>query len=57
MSRTRHYNKLETSERKRKKTSFKQRYVEALRLDDWYIEIPVSKNLSGKLNDRRKAWS
>jgi hypothetical protein len=44
MSRTRHHNKLhQTTKSKQKKlSSYRQRYIDELRTDEWYIELPAS---------------
>ena len=58
MSRTRHheqssvYNKM-----KRKKSSLRQRYVEALRLDEWYIELPISNKIPKNIVQGGKVWN
>ncbi len=50
MSRTRHHSKVtEVEQTKRKKPSMKQRYFQALNIDEWYIELPITSHLGNKL--------
>lgn len=48
MSRTRHHNNHNEAIRsKRKKIAdFKQKQLKRLKLDDWYIELPISNNFN-----------
>jgi hypothetical protein len=59
MSRTRHHGSTTAPDRtKRKKVqSLKQRYVKAFRIDEWYIELPVTKGISRRLGGRDQIWS
>lgn len=58
MSRTRHHDKLAVSERiRRKKASARQRYLRAMRVDEWYAELPITKQVESKLSRRESAWS
>ena len=50
MSRTRHHN---SSQNEHAKASSKQRKLEALNIDDLYIELPLTKHLSRKLSRRK----
>jgi hypothetical protein len=56
MSRTRHHTKVnETIRAKRKKLiEFKQKHLKSLSLEDWYIELPVSKQFSSSTMLTRK---
>ncbi len=46
MSRTRHHDKLNETRHRRKKSSLsKQKTLETLRIEDWYIELPVTMHL------------
>lgn len=57
MSRTRHHGKVTASEQaKRKKVSLRQRYTLDVPVDDWYIELPITKQIGNRLSRREKAW-
>lgn len=51
MSRTRHHSKLNESIRskQRKLNSFKQRQLAKLKLSDWYIEVPVTRQFEKRM--------
>jgi hypothetical protein len=50
MSRTRHHNKINESIRNNRKKliEFRQKHLKKLNFDDWYIEIPASKQFNAR---------
>lgn len=51
MSRTLHHNSsMESVRTKRKKLlSLKQKYSKVLNMEEWYIELPISKNIATRV--------
>jgi hypothetical protein len=50
MSRTRHHTKINEAVRNKRKRllAFKQKHLNKLALDDWYIEVPISKDFMSR---------
>ncbi len=57
MSRTRHHDKVIGGNHEgRKKPSLRQKNFQGTPLGEWYIELPITKQIENRLSRREKAW-